>query len=226
MDRRRLDQAIMEIRAYTQRHPELRKAHHFLFDVPLDRTAGPPEFVILGINPGETERDWEAHPGPTEETWLFDFHEASKLGRSPGSSRWRERAASICGSRAATLGQFFFWSSNNSEQFVQRFGTFGSSRHRDFCFQNVGLLIDHYKPKAVIVCGLHLEKIVAQHYSLKLIGREMDGPHRLVVHYRDVKRPWFFTKHWTAGHGFSNAQLETIAKYVQSHCTETSDQLG
>ena len=53
MNRERLDVAIQKIRDYTKNHKELCAAHHFLFDLPLDKEAGKPGVVMMGINPGE-----------------------------------------------------------------------------------------------------------------------------------------------------------------------------
>lgn len=71
MDRTRLDSNIQAIRRYTTEHAELRRAHHFLYDLPLNRDIGPPELVVMGINPGETQVDRDSCPGPTEETSIF-----------------------------------------------------------------------------------------------------------------------------------------------------------
>jgi hypothetical protein len=57
MNRERLDAAIQQIRDYTKGHQELCAAHHFLYDLPLDKKAGKPAFVVMGINPGEGLRD-------------------------------------------------------------------------------------------------------------------------------------------------------------------------
>jgi hypothetical protein len=52
MNRERLDVAIQKIRDYTLNNAELRTAHHFLFDLPLDKEAGKPEVVDDGNKPG------------------------------------------------------------------------------------------------------------------------------------------------------------------------------
>ena len=48
MNRERLDVAIKQIRDYTRENAELCNAHHFLFDLPLDRNVGTPEIVVMG----------------------------------------------------------------------------------------------------------------------------------------------------------------------------------
>ena len=60
MNRGCLDEKINTIREYTAGHAELRLAHHFLYDLPLNKDALSPEVVVMGINPGETQVDREA----------------------------------------------------------------------------------------------------------------------------------------------------------------------
>jgi hypothetical protein len=215
MNRERLDAAINKIREYTKNHAELCVAHHFLFDLPLDRDrAGRPEYVILGINPGETERDRRAVPGPTEETWNHDFHEKAKLGRSQGSKNWLKNADFFSGGKPLVLGELFFWSSSDGVEFKERFGPLWRSPHLPFCIAMTKLLIEEYQPKAVIFAGLGPAKKVADKFALVHINTLKSGKDRLVEHYRDGSRPWFFTKHWSGSYGFSNAQKEAIKTYI------------
>jgi hypothetical protein len=214
MNRARLNAAIEKIRDYTKRHAELCAAHHFLFDLPLDRAAGRPEYVILGINPGETERDRRAFPGPTEETWNYDFHENALLGRSQGSKNWRKNAVFFSGGRPLVFGELFFWSSADGDEFEERFGPLWDSPHLPFCIDMTRLLIEEYQPKAVIFAGLGPSKKVADKFALAHVNTLKSGSQRLVEHYSDGDRPWFFTKHWSGSFGFSNAQKESIKSYI------------
>ena len=108
MNRERLDIAIQKIRDYTMIHTELCTAHHFLFDLPLDKEAGRPEVVMMGINPGETEWDRQSYPGPTEETRSHDFHEKSAFGRSQGSDHWRRNAAFFANGKRVVFTELLF----------------------------------------------------------------------------------------------------------------------
>src|SRR5208282_5661806 len=121
MDRLRLDSNIEAIRRYRDANPELRRAHHFLYDLPLDKDAGKPAVIVMGINPGETQYDRDACHGPTEETWNLDFHKESR-GRSRGSVNWRRNAEFFALGKPVVLTELFFWSSNNQTERRERFG--------------------------------------------------------------------------------------------------------
>ena len=69
-----LTRTLQEIRDYTAQHDELTKAHHFLFDLkaPVNCT---PEYVVIGINPGERDECWRHAPRQALElTSAFDYH--------------------------------------------------------------------------------------------------------------------------------------------------------
>ena len=215
MDRRRLNEAIQRIRDYTAGHPELQAAHHFLYDLPLDKDAGVPEFVVMGINPGETERCRSAYPGPTEETWDFDFHGKSVLGRSQGSIKWRKNATDFTDSQAVVFTELFFWSSNDQEELRKRYGKLWNSPHLEFCVEQNKVLIETYKPKAVIFVGLSCSQKVAEAFGLVAVDTLKMGSSRLVVRYQDHFRPWLFTKHWSGAFGFSNLQKAEIKRYIR-----------
>jgi hypothetical protein len=215
MDKAPLNDATQRIRDYTAGHSELRAAHHFLYDLPLDKSAPSPKFVVMGINPGETERCRRAHPGPTEETRDFDFHEQSPLGRSRGSINWRKHAADFANSRAVVFTELFFWSSKDKDEFKERYGRLWESPHLAFCVEQNKALIETHKPSGVIFVGISGCEKVAEAFGLETVDTVKEDNSRLVVHYRDQYRPWFFTKHWTGSFGFSNAQKAAIKEYIQ-----------
>jgi hypothetical protein len=128
MDRERLDSNIEAIRRYRDAHPALHQAHHFLYDLPLNKDAGSPEVVVMGINPGETQVDRDSCPGPTEETRKHDFHEASASGRSRGSINWRENTKFFANGKPVVFTELFFWSSNDQAEFKKRLDRSGSRR--------------------------------------------------------------------------------------------------
>ena len=95
MDRKKLDDAVKDIRMYTAKHDKLLKAHHFVYDYPpfaetkrLDK----PEWVVMGINPGESKEDWsegekkqrEAKRDSTTQQERRAFHDRlwEKMGRN------------------------------------------------------------------------------------------------------------------------------------------------
>jgi hypothetical protein len=210
-----LDVAILLIRAYTEGHPELRAAHHFCYDFPLDKTAQKPEVLVMGINPGEIEDDRRSYPGPTEQTWNFDFQEEGTLGKSQGGNSWRKTASFFADNRPVVFTEFFLWSSSDSTQFKQRSGPLWKSPHRSFCISMNKRLIQEYRPKAVIFVGLGDSRKVADAFGLCHVHTVNIGHFRLVEHYQDKYCPWFFTKHWSGAYGFSNTQKRYIKEYIQ-----------
>lgn len=210
--RDRLDAAIKNIRAYTCAHADLQQSHHFVFDYPLDKSAGKPEVLVMGINPGEVPSQLAA-PGPTESTWLYDFHEKPGVVRSPSSTYWHRIAKYIANSRRIVF-TLFFWSASR-QQFPDRFGRLWDSPHLRFCTAKINLLLDEYRPKMVIFPGIQQAERVAWEFGLRFVRRFPRDGTRLVEHYRDHDRNWFFTRHWTTRAGFSNAQKNAIKEYIQ-----------
>lgn len=208
---------IRRIREYTCQHPELQRAHHFVFDIQLS-DASDIDFMIVGLNPGEQPKNWELTEGkPSEETSQYNFFDNRKLSRS--AARWRTNAIFFCGTDRVVLSDFFFWSSKNMVQFAERFGKFESSPHLPFCKELNLALIEHYGIKAVISPGLnpsHMRRI-SEIYGLRHIEslRTTDNRHRLIESYIDVRdRFWIFTKHWSGAFGFSDEQRRRIRDYI------------
>jgi hypothetical protein len=216
MDRARLDSNIEAIRRYRDANPELRLAHHFVYDLPLNKYAGQPEVIVMGMNPGETQYDRDACPGPTEETWNLDFHEKPGVGRSQGSVNWRRNAEFFAQGKSVVFTELFFWSSNDQRELNERFGPLWRSRHLRFCVDMNRSLLDCYEPKFVIFVGVSYSMRVAQEFGLRFIDSLKEHSHRLVDHYEDEHRPWFFTRHWSGSFGFSRAQKEQIRTYIQN----------
>ena len=224
MSRQRLDAAIEKIRFYTRENTDLHSAHHFLYDLPLDKNEGKPDFVVMGINPGEGDHDKLIFVGPTEETWNYDFHSESGIGPSLGRIKWHKNAEYFTGSRRLVFSELFFWSSANGEESKKRFGQFWRSRHLLFCAQLNKVLIDEYQPKAVIVAGVGAAERVDKLYNLKYAAELKDGASRLVLQYSDGCRPWFFTKHWSASFGFSKKQKENVKNFIQNNIRHLSEE--
>jgi hypothetical protein len=201
----RLQRNIERIAAYTAQYPELAKAHHFLYDLKHPQT-GCPEYVVMGVNPGETENDWVIAPQPTEETSRYDFH--NELGRGRSAIRWTKAARFFLDNANYVLAELFFWSSYDSRVFTERFGPLRKSPHLPFCCEMNRELIDAYQPRAVVLPGLTHSKAVAEWYRLSQVEVITDASSRVAEVWTDGYRPWVFTKHWTAAFGFSLAQRE------------------
>ncbi|HZW16891.1 MAG TPA: hypothetical protein VFF66_11660 [Brevundimonas sp.] len=202
---------IERLAAYTAEHPELRVAHHFLYDLRVPKD-GKPQFVVMGVNPGETPHDWVIAPEPTEETSRYDFHDEVGAGRS--AIRWSKAAQYFLSHADYVLAEIFFWSSYDSRIFRQRFGPVAKSRHLPICTDMNRDLINFYQPSAVVLPGLTYTRLVQQLYgltheeSIKLNGV------RVAERYSDGSRPWIFTKHWTAAFGFSRQQREVARNSI------------
>lgn len=212
MHEERLRKNIAELREYTAKHDALLQAHHFLYDLRHPRDARP-EFLVLGVNPGETARDWETAPAPTEETSEHDFHTASGSGRS--SIRWANAAAYFLDGAPYVLSELFFWSSSDSRQFEERFGPIAESPHLPICTRMNRDLLSAYTPRAVVLPGLGMASLAQALFDLEYRRPFRDGDIRLAEVFTDSVRPWIVTKHWTAGFGFSRAQKAAIKGLIQ-----------
>ncbi|TCS13289.1 hypothetical protein [Caulobacter sp. BK020] len=204
---------IERIAAYTAEHAELLAAHHFLYDL-RQPPSGTPRFVVMGVNPGETPYDWKISPKPTEETSRFDFHVALGGGRS--AIRWSKAAKYFLDDSDYVLAELFFWSSRDSRAFNERFGRLATSKHLPLCVGMNRDLIDHYQPRAVVLPGLTNMPLVRKLYELTPLNVVKYQAARVAEHYTDGKRPWVFTKHWTAAFGFSKVQRELAREAVRA----------
>ena len=97
---------LKRIREYRDRFEELSSAHHFCFDLPINRMSEKVDAMVLGINPADPKQVLVA--GPTEETFEYDYQEVA--GREFGSRRWFDHAVTFCGTSNVILSEFFFWS--------------------------------------------------------------------------------------------------------------------
>ena len=209
----RLLQNIERIAAYTAEHPELAIAHHFLYDL-RHPEKGQPDYVVMGVNPGETDYDWKIAPQPTEETSRYDFHKEAGGGRS--SIRWTKASRFFLDNADYVLAELFFWSSYDSRIFTERFGPLRKSPHIRFCCEMNRDLIDIYQPKAVVLPGLTHSKAVGEWYGLSQIEVISAASTRVAEVWTDGTRPWVFTKHWTAAFGFSSAQRELARDAIRN----------
>ena len=207
----RLRSNIEKIEAYTARHPELATAHHWLYDSRYPQE-GIPQFVVLGINPSETDEDWTRYPKPTEDTSRFDYHDRKCLTRA--ARNWQSKARDILGGADYVLAELFFWSSKdtNKKSFHARYGPLARSPHLSFCADLNRELIDAHQPRAVVAPGIGYASLLAKLHGLKHeeTVRAANG-HRLVERFSDGHRAWLVTKHWTGSFGFS-AEEQTVIR--------------
>lgn len=209
----RLRSNIERLAEYTRANDDLKKAHHFLYDLRQPRE-GKPKFVVMGVNPGETPDDWRTASIPTEETSRFDFHAGSEPSKS--AKRWAQCVHFFLDDAGYVLTELFFWSSKDSVEFGKRFGPIARSPHLSLCVKMNRALIDAHQPKAVILPGLANRELCRSLYGLVHEQTvKLEGV-RLVEHYTDGQRPWIFTKHWTAAFGFSNTQQEAVLEHIRA----------
>lgn len=209
----RLRANIERLAAYTAEYAELRAAHHFLYDLKFPKV-GTPRFVVMGVNPGETEGDWRIAPEPTEETSRYDFHDEVGSGRS--AIRWSSAARYFLDDADYVLAELFFWSSYDSRVFTERFGPLAKSPHLPICVEMNRELIEAYQPKAVVLPGLTHAPLVRDLYGLSTVEAVVHDGKRIAECCTDGTRPWVFTKHWTAAFGFSRRQREIAREAIRA----------
>lgn len=210
----RLRTNIQRIREYTQEHKELSGAHHFLYDLHLGERVASTDFVVMGINPGETPYDWKVAPKPTEETSEYDFH--AKHGRSPNSLRWLNNIKYFLSTTNVVMTECFFWSSRNGRDFQKRYGKLQNSPHLSICTELNKELISAYSPRAIVFTGISHAKWIARLYGLQHVHSITENKHKLIEHYDDGAHPWIFTKHWSGSFGFSTSQRQKTKAYLAS----------
>lgn len=211
-----IQQNIRRIREYTAEHPELQQAHHFLYDKRYCSKEQPVQYVVMGVNPGETSPDWEQWPAsrgtPTEESSEFSFHAHGEPSRS--AKAWRARVTNILGTDAVVLAEAFFWSSKDRSELEKRYGRLEGSAHLEFCASLNRDLLDFHQPKCVIVSGLRDRDLLSSAYSLKRGEPAINGAKgRLIEPFTDGIRPWIFTKHLSAGF-FAAGERDQIKAYL------------
>ena len=222
-----LSETLNNIRRYTEEHMELQRSHHFLFNLPLGKKSPKADVIVIGLNPGETDEQWDTSKWdssitlPTEETNEFDFHEISNRSRS--SIRWSQLCNQYLPNSRIVLSEFFFWSSGNLKKgFEERFGySFKNCPHFEFCKTCNLELIKFHRPKLIVGTGTSWADFFAEKYDLKHIKTvecESDKRRRkIIIHYEWENVPFIFTPHWSSGYVSNNEKTEIISymsKYI------------
>ncbi len=201
---------------YTNQHEDLQKSHHWLFDLPpfKDEQLNP-EYIVMGINPGESNE--KQFPSIVQETRFFDFHESIYVGKREDLN-WTKKIFDILRTRKVIQTEMFFWSTNGFSDLMKRFGDFHENEHIKFCTELNKKLIDIHLPKAIICPGLKMAEYIPDLFNLKPVNKiRIENNHRLIEHFRDCqKRDWIVTKHWTGSFGFSKEQKNSIRRYIES----------
>jgi hypothetical protein len=228
MNKTGLEKATRCIRNYTAEHCKLKTAHHFVYDSPLDKNAERPQFVVMGLNPGETDCDLKDGPGPTERTWLCDFTDQRPCGPGQGSVNWRRRAKWFTHDEPFVITELFFWSSHDGKALRNQFGPLWGSADPEFCTHKNRILIEEYQPKAVIFVGIGKADRIAEvfevrhkqdvwkEYRFKKRTHETVN-RRIVRHYQGAGCPWFFTRHWSGAWGVSEFELDDARNFIDAN---------
>jgi transposase-like protein len=225
---------ISRIREYTFEHDDLRKAHHFNFDI---RTCphNDVQFVVMGLNPADSEADNFEKSEPDykckETSSTFDFREEyirTKYG-SRENLLWNQKIKEILPEGAGfTQTERFFWSSHGGiKQFRKHFGTtLHRSKHLSFCRDINVELIDIYNPKAIICTGTSDFglNVISKLYELTTTSiRDEMWRSNIPAHYHDKNgRDWIFVPHLTGARGFTTRDRESIKAYIRETSNEGS----
>ena len=217
-----LSETLNKIRNYTRENLELQKCHHFLFNLPLDKTSIKADVLVIGLNPGEGPFDWDyikAPNTPTQETHEFDFH--NELGKGRASIKWSKDCKKYLPDSKIFQSEFFFWSSaNTNDEFINRFGySFKDCPHFDFCKECNLELIRFHKPKLIVATGTSWVDFFSNKYDLRHIRTlrcESDKRQRKIIHHYEWEDiPFIFTPHWSSGF-ISNTEKSEIISYLSN----------
>ena len=214
-----LSETLNKIRNYTRENLELQKCHHFLFNLPLDKTSIKADVLVIGLNPGEHSSDWDYDINtPTEETHEFDFHE--EFGKGRASIPWSKVCKRCLPDSKIFQSEFFFWSSaNTNDEFINRFGySFKDCPHFDFCKECNLELIRFHKPKLIVATGTSWVDLFSNKYDLrhiKTLKREINKKQgKIICHYEWEDIPFIFTPHWSGARGLNKEVQSEIKDYL------------
>ena len=223
-----LSKTLNKIRNYTRKHSELQKCHHFLFNLPLDKTSIKADVLVIGVNPGEGPSDWKLVNTPTEETHEFDFHE--EFGKGRASIPWSKTCKKYLPDSEIFQSEFFFWSSPQAsenprnEKFSERFGysfkhCLRKGAHFDFCKECNLELIRFHKPKLIVAPGTTHVDDLSKKYDLrhkKTLKREINKKQgKIICHYEWEDIPFIFTPHWSSARLWKE-EISEIKSYLSN----------
>ena len=213
-----LPETLNKIRNYARENLELKKCHHFLFNLPLDKTSIKADVLVIGLNPGEWPSDWDYVNTPTEETHAFDFH--VEFGKGRASIPWSKVCKRYLPDSKIFQSEFFFWSSaNTNDEFINRFGhSFKDCPHFDFCKECNLELIRFHKPKLIVAPGTSWVDLFSDKYNLrhiKTLKREINKKQgKIICHYEWEDIPFIFTPHWSGARGLNKEVQSEIKDYL------------
>jgi hypothetical protein len=200
---------IEAVRAYTAADPKLRACHHFSYDFRLGAFERA-EYVVMGVNPGETDDDLRTEPGPTEESSLFDYRGGVD---SQSRRRWFNACRRTLRTDRLALTELVFWSSPDVNALRARLGDLGP--YLGWCRELNQRLLEHHRPRAVVLPGFSFLRETVELYGLKPVASVPDAlGRRLIEHMTRDGQPWVFTKHWSGARGFTREDRERIADHL------------
>tara|TARA_Y100001936_G_C15887501_1_gene566183 strand:- start:169 stop:864 length:696 start_codon:yes stop_codon:yes gene_type:complete len=188
---------IQQIRDYQKQHPILlEKSHHFVFDCPLnnDKKNCKPDYLFIGINPGDDTSDWSrTNNENAEETRDSNFQE--DFGRSTNSKSRMTKLKNFLGEIGedifdkTTHTELFFWCSKDKDKdFIGRYGhSYESSPHLEFCIRLNKSLIDRIEPKAIFLESHENMKYLKNYFHLNKLKVHQIGQRKVIEYLLEDK---------------------------------------
>lgn len=210
--------ALNSVRTYSKANSDLSLSHHFLYALPIDPIASQAsyDFLVLGVNPGETDDSWDIinEPGQ-EESFEHDFHEVANR-TTRGRENWRKKIRSTLPQGATILSELFFWSSKNIAELNKRFPTWRDGQHIAFCTAKNIELIESVRPQAVIFSGFSEIKLVRNLFGLRQqkVERCCACDLKIAELHDDGTRKWFFVPHLSGSKGVTNRQRKLASDFI------------
>jgi hypothetical protein len=212
-----------EIVNYSKTNSSLWKCHHFLFDKPVfsQEVVTPIDYLVMGINPGETESCRVTYPKQPNSKPLEDSSRTNlnHLVNEFSAIRWRNKCKDILGIESnVVLSELFFWSTPNVKILKEIFTDEELKIHFDFCKSINIRYITYRNPRIIVFTGITMEKLVSELYDLKQSEvfpvPDSSGQGRLMTFWNYNGKPWIFTKHWSAG--ISRRNKHKIASHLHN----------
>jgi hypothetical protein len=223
-----MNEPLTQVREFTVRNARLCKSHHFVFDLPQFPDTNSCDYVVMGLNPGESsEETQQASNGTVSITAREQTSEHpldSRATKTRSAKGWETRVKNFLDTSEVYATQLFFWSSSDLKHLEERYGNLRSRENMAvmaFCADMNRVLFLRRKPKAVILTGSDYDDIAKTLYALKLVEttkyRTAKNLEFSLVHMHDGERPWFVVPHLSGAWGFTNEIRREMSSYIRAN---------